>query len=344
MRRTTLALVALAIAISGSPALGARQTQDSSDAKTSDPDARPAEPASRTAGAPGAIAVELGRDYEIGARDVIDVAVDDAPELSGVYEVNAAGTFLMPYLGRVRAAGVTPEALAERIADGLRGRYIKSPSVFVSVRQFRSRSFFIQGSVRSPGVYQLEGTPTLLRLISLAGGLTPDHGSSANILREHAAPEPEPSGTDGAAPAERAVDVISVKLAGVFASDTDAAVLRPGDIVDVPQAAVFFVAGEVRSPGSFRLKEGTTLRQAISLAQGMTVRAASGRGVIFREDPAGGKRTEIAVDIGDVMQGKRDDVAIHENDIIIVPNSKAKTVGSALLAALGLGAAARVPM
>ena len=69
--------------------------------------------------------------------------------------------------------------------------------------------------------------------------------------------------------------------------------------------------------------------------------AKMGSGVIFRQDEATGKRLEIPVDIGAVMKGKKEDVAILANDIVILPNSTAKSVGNAVLKALGLGAAQR---
>jgi protein involved in polysaccharide export with SLBB domain len=108
--------------------------------------------------------------------------------------------------------------------------------------------------------------------------------------------------------------------------------------VNIPTTDVFFVAGEVKSPGSFPQKEGTTLRQAISLAQGMTFNAQGSKGTIFREEPDTGNRKEIKVDIGAVMSGKANDVPIMANDIIIVPNSQLKTVSSALVTAFGLSA------
>ncbi len=118
--------------------------------------------------------------------------------------------------------------------------------------------------------------------------------------------------------------------------------LEAGDIINIPQADVFFVAGEVNAPGEFSLKEGTTLRQAISMAQGMKFEAATSRGIIFRDD-ASGKREEMRIDIGAVMNGKKQDVAIMPNDIIIVPNSQFKSVGGALLRAFGLTTVQRVP-
>src|SRR6185436_5058910 len=118
------------------------------------------------------VLVSLEQDYRIGANDVIEVQIDNAPELSRSFRVTAAGTFLMPYLGRVTAVQKTPEELALFITEGLRGDYLKDPKVTVVVKEYNSRSFFIQGAVRSPGVFQIEGKPSLLELITLAGGLS----------------------------------------------------------------------------------------------------------------------------------------------------------------------------
>ena len=59
-------------------------------------------------------------------------------------------------------------------------------------KQYNSRSFFIQGAVRNPGVYQSEGKPSLLELITLASGLSETHGSTAFIIRRVKLPVPTP--------------------------------------------------------------------------------------------------------------------------------------------------------
>jgi polysaccharide export outer membrane protein len=104
---------------------------------------------------------------------------------------------------------------------------------------------------------------------------------------------------------------------------------------------MFFVAGEVQAPGSFPLKPGTTVRQAISLARGFTFSAAKGRSLIFREEAETGSRKEIKVDLGEVMSGKQDDIPLLANDIIIVPNSRLKSVGGAILNAFGTNVVTR---
>lgn len=293
-------------------------------------------------------------DYRIGVNDVLDIKVENAPELTGEYRVTSAGTFLMPYLGRVTAQQKTPEQLAQLIADRLRGDYLRDPKVIVKVKEYNSRSFFIQGSVRNPGVYQSEGKPSLLELITLASGLAENHGSTAFIIRRlklpvptppqpinGAVPSPAPDAEDDGAPKYelKSVNVNSL-LKGRFDQDM---YLEPGDIVNIPPSDVFFVAGEINQPGSFPLKEGTTVRQAIALAQGMKFNAAASRGIIFREG-LNGKREELSIDIAAMMSGKKEDLVVQANDIIIVPNSRSKSIGGALLRAFGLSSVTRLPI
>jgi len=116
--------------------------------------------------------------------------------------------------------------------------------------------------------------------------------------------------------------------------------IEPGDVVNIPTTDVFFVAGEVRAPGSFPLKEGTTLRQAISLAQGTLFKADTSHGVIFREEPDG-SRHGIRVDVGDVMKGKKEDIVLAANDMVIIPNSRMKSIGGTFLQAFGMSVAVR---
>jgi polysaccharide export outer membrane protein len=293
--------------------------------------------------APG-VFITSPTDYRIGPNDVIEVRVDKAPELSGMFRVNSTGTILMQHLGRVTVVGKSPEELAQMIADGLRGEYLKDPFVVVEVKQYNSRAFFVQGSVRNPGMYYIEGPPSLLKLIIIAGGLAENHGSTAFIIRELKGEETlaeaaQPvAATEAKAEAKAKYELIKRNINGLFKGVFDQdLIIEPGDVVNIPSTEIFFVAGEVNAPGQFPLREGTSLRQAISLAQGMTSNAAANRGMIFREDPATGKRQEISINISDVMKGKKEDVAILPNDTIIVPNSKLKEIRNTLLQGFGFG-------
>ncbi len=313
------------------------------------------------------ILIDSDEDYRVGVSDVIDIKVEDAAQLNGTFRVPASGTIAMNYLKRINVLNKTTEEIEKLIADGLRGRYLKDPQVHVTVVQVNSRSFFIQGAVQRPGVYQIEGRTSLFKLINVAGGMNENSGSTAYILREskspHQAkekeqnvsstdpPKPQPVVSD-ASPSAHDQDqsenveyeLLTVNLSKFRKGQIPQNVtILPGDIVTIPVTDVFFVAGEVNHPGEFALKEGTTLRQALSLAQGTKFEAAASRTLIVREDAATGKREEIIVDLNAVMSAKKSDVAIMANDIIIVPNSRLKSVGGALLKAFG-GSAARMPV
>lgn len=321
---------------------------------------------------PTSVLAAMDEDYRIGPNDVLEIEVEDAPELSGARRVTANGTFLMPYLGRLMAKGKTPEDLSQVIAQGLDQKYLVNPRVTVVVKQYNSRSFFIQGSVRNPGVYQIEGRPTLLELVTVAGGLADSHASTVFIIRKVKPTETENNAvntetTTGSAQRSRyslasdaatsAPDadaakgnnlpqytLIKANLAGLLRGNFNQNMfLEPGDVVNIPQTEMFFVAGEVNAAGAFALKEGTTLRQAIALAQGTNFKAALNRTVIFRENPQNGQREELHIDLGAVMSGKAEDQRIQANDIVMVANSKMKSIAAPLLSALGMQAV-RLPI
>ncbi|HSE98404.1 MAG TPA: polysaccharide biosynthesis/export family protein [Blastocatellia bacterium] len=353
---TVLVIAALALA-AGSPARGRAQaqTQTKPQSQYQPPPQPRSDPVVPT------VIVSPDEDYRIGPSDVIEIMVEDAPELSREFRVSADGNITMPFLGRLAARNKTSEQLARMIADGLRGEYLNDPQVTVTVKQINSRTYFIQGAVRRPGLYQVEGRPTLLMLISIAGGLSDNYGSTAFIIHQIKAGaregEPEqkaelqPSAADSRdissesdAGERPGYELIKVNINGLLRGNfNENVVIEPGDIIHVPPTDVFFVAGEVNAPGSFPLKEGTTLRQAISLAQGTSFAAAASRGAIFREDPATGKRQEMKIDIAAVMSGKKEDIPIIPNDIVIVPNSRLKSVGGTLLRAFGVSAT-RIPL
>jgi len=84
--------------------------------------------------------------------------------------------------------------------------------------------------------------------------------------------------------------------------------LRDGDTIFVPRAEEIFVFGEVRNPGSYPIKTGTTVLQALSLAGGVTPNGAMGRIRIARI--VDNTKVEVKVKLTDVVR---------PGDTIIVP-------------------------
>jgi len=175
--------------------------------------------------------------------------------------------------------------------------------------------YFIMGAVKGPGDYRIDSAPSLSKLFALAGGLADSHGAVAFIIRRLPAQS---------ADQDPSFKVIQIRIDELLKGNLEAAAnLEPGDIVNIPQADVFFVAGEVRSAGSFPFTEGVTLLQAIARARGVTSRAKPGKALIFRQNPNTGKRQEITVDLDALTSGKQKDIPLLPNDIVVVPNSRA---------------------
>jgi polysaccharide export outer membrane protein len=130
-------------------------------------------PATKPAAAPQtvgpSVAVEPG--FTIGPEDVLGVIVWREPEVSADVTVRPDGMITLPLIRDVKAAGLAPNELADRVQAALR-EFVTDASVTVVVRQMNSRKVFITGEVARPGSYPLTSSMTVMQLIAVAGGLT----------------------------------------------------------------------------------------------------------------------------------------------------------------------------
>src|SRR5574337_565745 len=124
-------------------------------------------------------------DAVIGSGDLLHVEVFDVAELTRDVRVGDSGFISMPLLPvRVRAAGLTPFQLEEKLAELLQvNGLVSHPQVTVFVKDPRSQPITVIGAVKKPMVYQVLHQPTLLEVISEAGGISEDAGSTVIITR-----------------------------------------------------------------------------------------------------------------------------------------------------------------
>lgn len=122
----------------------------------------------RATSAPSGVAVPAG--YTIGPEDVLAIVFWRDPDLSAEVVVRPDGRITLPLLNDIAAAGLTPEALRERILDEA-ARFVEAPNATVIIKAMNSRKVFITGEVEKPGAYPLTGPLRVLQLIAVAGGL-----------------------------------------------------------------------------------------------------------------------------------------------------------------------------
>lgn len=108
----------------------------------------------------------------MGPGDVFEVRVFEEESLTGSYRIEADGSFIYPFLGRLVVTGLTGSELAELIRQGLADGYMRSPQVTVFVEEYNSRKVSVIGEVRNPGRYAYRAGMTLVEAIAEAGGTT----------------------------------------------------------------------------------------------------------------------------------------------------------------------------
>jgi polysaccharide export outer membrane protein len=207
---------------------------------------------------PGAAMPALD-DYVIGVADVLNIVVfgeADASRLGAA--VDSDGTIDMPYIGRVKAAGQSARAVEKEVRDRLAKDFLRNPSVSVEIVAFRSKTITVQGLVRAPGEYPLQGNVSVTTALAKAGSMLIDAGSFVTISRR---------GPNGA------TETITVSRKDIESGKAQSVLLKDGDVVLVPKAESLFVTGQVRTPGTYTWEEGLTVERALSLAGGPTERA-----------------------------------------------------------------------
>lgn len=246
------------------------------------------------------------KDYQIGAEDILKVTVYGHEDLTQTVVVQSDGTFVFPLIGRVKASDLSLKELERKIVVLLSQGFIRNPQVTVVVQEYRSKTVFVVGEVSRPGTYPLSANRNIVEILSRAGPLTAAAGAEVIVVRPLAEvsgpilPTEVGSGAEGG-PAKKQAEVIRVNVRDIQAGDLEKnVILQPNDTVFVPQAPKVFVSGEVRTPGAYPYLPGTTIRQAISLAGGLTSDGSSGRIRVVRD--VEGKPKEVKVKMEDLIQ------------------------------------------
>jgi exopolysaccharide production protein ExoF len=131
--------------------------------------------------APLSAAVAQTEDYQLDAMDKLHIrvvewqtaegAVRDWSTISGDYMVGPSGNISLPFIGEMPAAGKTTAEIAAAIGEGLQQKLGLPDRPDASVELAEFRPVFITGDVQTPGKYQYDPQLTVLKAVSLAGGL-----------------------------------------------------------------------------------------------------------------------------------------------------------------------------
>lgn len=158
-------------------------------------------------------------DYIIGPEDVLEISVWKNEDLSKIVTVRPDGKISLPLVGDVKAAGLSPEELKNKITFELKS-YLETAVVSVIIQEVNSYKVFITGEVNSPGTYKLKSKTTFLQVISMAGGFTP-YASKNDIVLVRLKDD-------------TSVEKIKVRFNDLVYKEEAPIILMPGDSIFVP--------------------------------------------------------------------------------------------------------------
>ena len=203
--------------------------------------------------------------YILGPQDVIDIEIPGRADFKIRTRIAQDGTVELPYLHTITAANRTTRQLGDEIAKALdAGGYFAHPVVSVEVAVFASRNVTVLGSVVTPGLVPVDRPYRLSEILARVGGARADGADYIQIRS-----------SDGK---EKRYPIKDLATGGV---EQDPYV-QPGDKIYVPKAELFYISGQVRTPGAYAAGSDMTVRMAIAQGGGLTDQGSENRVKVTR--------------------------------------------------------------
>ena len=172
-------------------------------------------------------------------------------------------------------------------------------NIFFPVYQNRVQ---LKGEVKTPSIFELKQNEKLSDLLRFAGGFSENaYQFSATVYRNQAN--------------SRAVSNVRDQDFGRY-------ILENGDEVEVGAINKVFtnkvvLAGEVKRPGAYGIKENEGLKELLEMAGGLSEQAFINRGMLHRRIP--GQQTQtIQFDVEGILNGRQGNIGLIKNDSIVI--------------------------
>jgi polysaccharide biosynthesis/export protein len=265
-------------------------------------------------------------DYRLGPEDLVEITIFNIPEAmnsergltprTNTVRVTQQGQISLPLIGEMDVKGLTVLGVEKKLREAY-DSYIYNPQVGVLIREFRQRVSVI-GAVQRPGVFELSGPKSVIEMLAMAGGVSDKAGAQVHIYRQ---------GANGRETHVIDLMVLANSIGLINASNATMINMpvEPGDMINVPEAGMFFVDGAVGRPGSYPLGRRYSLIQALATAGGVNPVLNSNDITIFRRQGPGEVQM-IALNLTEVMSGSIADPQIQPDDVIVVPMSTPKFI------------------
>lgn len=257
----------------------------------------------------------------LGPSDLLSVSVYNSPELSRLIRISAEGDIQVPMVTqRIQVAGLMPAEVEKKLSAAFSSEgLLVDPAVTVTIVEYFSRPISVMGAVRKPLTFQASGPLKLLDALSRAEGLAPSSGPDLLVSRH----DPAHGELIKRIPIRGLIDLADPELN---------LTLTGGEEIRVPEAGKVFVVGNVRKPGTFAVQDnsGLTVMKALAMSEGLLPFAAK-QAFIYRREATGMGKSEIPIELKQILDRKTVDVALEANDILYIPDNTRKRLSISTL-------------
>ncbi|MBI5344740.1 MAG: SLBB domain-containing protein [Deltaproteobacteria bacterium] len=194
----------------------------------------------------------VASDYTIGPGDEVNLLLWG--RVSGQYNLTVSrdGTIFVPNVGALSVAGMTFEEMRGFLKKHTKN--IIGAEINVTMGRLRSIQVFVLGEVKRPGAYTVSAMSTLTNAMIAAGGAA-GTGTLRNVELKRG------SGTIAV------MDFYDLLLRGDKSKDSR---LQNNDVIFVPIVGPLVgIAGNVKRPGVYEVKDEAALASALDLAGGI---------------------------------------------------------------------------
>jgi polysaccharide export outer membrane protein len=248
----------------------------------------------------------------------LEVFVNEDTSYNSRYQVRRGGYIILPQVGRVLVAGKTINQAETAVRKALQATQLRHATVTIERLEGPSDEpgpmIYLSGEFRNPRPFRIPaGTaPTLISVMLSSGGWS-DRADLTRvkvmrIVRNQ--------------PVSETVNVKKILSGDPLADLGPDLTLNEGDVVVLPSGSVnlIYVTGRVKKAGSYRVGDGEKLTAYGSILQsgGFDHFADKKKVHVLRSMPDGTK-ARLPMNIVDIEKGKRPDVVLQPNDIVVVP-------------------------
>lgn len=249
---------------------------------------------------------------ELGPGDVVHLVTYGQPDSArtGV-AIGPDGRINYLQATGVKATGLTIDELRDRLSAELQ-KYRRNAHVIVTPAAWRSKKYYLLGTVIDRGAYPLDRPITIIEAIARARGI------ATGLMEQNTVEIADLPRAFLVRDRQRLpVDFVKLFQQGDLSQNIP---LAPGDYLYFPSSTLneIYILGSVASPGSVGVSPGSSVVGVITTRGGFTQKAYRQRVLIVRGS-LNHPETHV-VNVADILRGKAPDFLLEPKDIVFVSN------------------------